>query len=84
MHFGTGFHPILYSMDNSAPTLRLNGQSRPVPDGGTVTALLEELGFSGQPVLVECNGTALFPRDFPTTRLQGGEVVEVIRIVAGG
>jgi thiamine biosynthesis protein ThiS len=66
------------------PIIKLNGQARPIVAGFSVGALIEELGFAGQPVLVECDGVALFPRDFATTRLLGGEAVEVIRIVAGG
>lgn len=69
---------------STAPGIKLNGQPRPLPAGGSVAALLDELGFTGQPVLVECNGVALFPRDFAATRLTGGEAVEIIRIVAGG
>lgn len=65
-------------------TIKVNGQARPAPAGGSVSALVEELGFAGQPVLVERNGTALFPRDFASTILQDGDVVEIIRIVAGG
>lgn len=68
----------------AAPSIRLNGQPRPVPAGGSVAALLDELGFAGQPVLVECNGVAIFPRDFGSSVLAGGETVEIIRIVAGG
>lgn len=65
-------------------TIQLNGQPREIPHGGSVAALLDALGFSGVPVLVECNGTALFPRDFAATSLQEGDVLEIIRIVAGG
>jgi sulfur carrier protein len=65
-------------------TIQLNGQAREVPAGGSVTALLESLGLSGQPVLVERNGNAVFPRDFPATKLADGDVLEIIRVVAGG
>lgn len=65
-------------------TIRLNGKPRSLPGSSTVTALLGELGFAGQPVLVELNGAALFPRDFDGTVLRDGDAVEVIRIVAGG
>jgi thiamine biosynthesis protein ThiS len=34
--------------------------------------------------VVERNGAAVFPRDFPATALADGDAVEVIRIVAGG
>lgn len=65
-------------------TIRLNGQSRSLPQSSTVAALLSELGFSGQPVLVEVNGEAVFPRHFDGAIFREGDVVEVIRIVAGG
>ena len=65
-------------------TLQLNGQPREIPRGSNVTALLATLGLTGQPVLVERNGTALFPRDFTATALLPGDVLEIIRIVAGG
>ena len=65
-------------------TLQLNGQPREIPCGSNVAALLASLGLTGQPVLVERNGTALFPRDFAATALLPGDVLEIIRIVAGG
>lgn len=72
-------------MENTAISIRLNGQPRSLPpEGQDITALLTGLGFAGQPVLVELNGTALFPRDFAATRLSDGDVVEIIRVVAGG
>ena len=65
-------------------TIQLNGRPHLTARGATVTALLAELGFAAQPVLVELNGTALFPREFPATLLNDKDVLEVIRIVAGG
>ena len=65
-------------------TIQLNGQPRVIPAGSSVTALLTELGMAGQPALVELNGMALFPRDFPGTIFQTSDAVEIIRIVAGG
>ncbi len=65
-------------------TISLNGQPRNIPAGSNVTDLLASVGFAGQPVLVELNGTALFPRDFDQTAFKEGDGVEVIRIVAGG
>ena len=65
-------------------TIQLNGRPHLTARGTTVTALLAELGFAAQPVLVELNGTALFPRDFPATLLNDNDVLEIIRIVAGG
>lgn len=65
------------------PSLTLNGDPREVA-ATTVAALLDELGLAGVPVLVERNGTALFPRDFGTTPVAAGDRLEIIRVVAGG
>ena len=62
----------------------INGESREVADGATVSALLGLLGLGGMPVVVELNKRALFPREIPTTALGEGDVVEVVQITAGG
>ncbi|MES2706794.1 MAG: sulfur carrier protein ThiS [Verrucomicrobiota bacterium] len=62
----------------------LNGTERAVAAGLTVLELLRELGLESVPVLVEWNGTALFPREFGDTRVEAGGRMEIIRIVAGG
>ena len=71
-------------MTSATITIRLNGADRQLTAGLTVTALLSELGLGSQPVLVELNGKALFPREFAATILASNDSVEVIRIVAGG
>ena len=71
-------------MEQTSITIRLNGKPHSIPGSSSVTNLLAQLGFAGQPVLVELNGAALFPRDYEATVLRDGDVVEVIRIVAGG
>jgi sulfur carrier protein len=65
-------------------TIQLNGESRTCQDSQTLVSLLEELGFTGQPVLVEHNGEALHHRDFNSVTLKEGDTIELIRIVAGG
>ena len=65
-------------------TIQLNGRPHRTARDSSVTALLAELGFAVQPVLVERNGTALFPREFSGTLLNDNDALEVIRIVAGG
>ncbi len=64
--------------------LVLNGDEREIDGSRTVADLLNYLGFSDIPMLVEHNGTALFPREFPATELQNGDRLEIIRVVAGG
>lgn len=64
--------------------LTLNGNSQDVGDVTNVTSLLTVLGFAEIPVLVEHNGTALFPREYHTAQLTEGDTLEIIRVVAGG
>lgn len=49
-----------------------------------VSELLERLGLSGQPVLVELDEIALRPRDYPETLVRDGAKLEIIRVAAGG
>jgi sulfur carrier protein len=64
--------------------IRLNGNPRPIAEGTALPALLANLGFAGQPVLVELNGEAVLPSEYPATQLKAGDVIELVRIVAGG
>ena len=60
----------------------LNGQSRST-GAETIAALVAELGFAKGTVLVELNGTALRHEEW-NGLLREGDVVELLRIVAGG
>lgn len=64
--------------------LTLNGKTQDVGDISDVSSLLTSLGFGEIPVLVELNGKALFPREYPDTTLEDGDKLEIIRVVAGG
>jgi sulfur carrier protein len=50
----------------------------------TVAALLDFLGLTGKPVVVELNQRALFPRELASTPLAEGDVLELVQITAGG
>ena len=50
----------------------------------TVEALVAELGLKRGMVLVEHNGTALRPDEWPQAPVAEGDHVEILRIVAGG
>jgi len=64
--------------------IRLNGEEREVPGELTVTSLLDWLGMRDQPLLVEHNGTALLKTEWEPTRIAEGDVLELVRVVAGG
>lgn len=62
----------------------VNGASRELPDGTTLPALLADLGLGTGWVVVERNGTALLRSEAEATTLEDGDVLEIVRAVAGG
>ena len=63
--------------------LVLNGKDREV-NATQVESLVAELGLPLAAALVEHNGTALLRSEWATTKLQPGDRLEIIRMVAGG
>jgi len=72
-------------MTDSPPgTLLVNGQSRPLPAGGTIAALLSELQLDARYLAVELN-LRLIPRArHAEQRLAPGDSVEIVTLVGGG
>lgn len=65
--------------------LTVNGTPTDLPTpSATVAALLDHLGMTGKPVVVELNQRALFPRELASTSLSEGDVLELVQITAGG
>lgn len=64
--------------------IQLNGERRNVPEGQTVTELIEAMGIDLSRVAVELDRNILRKADWSTTRLHGGEEVEVVHFVGGG
>jgi sulfur carrier protein len=62
----------------------VNGTRRELPDGTTLPALLTEMGLGTGWVVVERNGTALLRSETERTTLEDGDVLEIVRAVAGG
>jgi sulfur carrier protein len=62
----------------------VNGEAREVADGTTVPALLEQLGLQVGSVVVEHNGTALLRSEVLAATLAEGDVLELVKAVAGG
>lgn len=68
-------------------TITLNGAPTEIADGlekFSLSTLLDTLGFSGKPIVVEHNKEAIFPRDYDKTFVQDGDQLEIISIAAGG
>ena len=64
--------------------LVINGEPRDLPDGITVTAMLESMELGPKWVVVERNGEPVERRDMATTVLADGDVLELVKAVAGG
>jgi len=63
--------------------LVLNGTEREVA-ADNAEELVAELGLPLAAALVEHNGTALLRSEWAKTKLQDGDRLEIIRMVAGG
>lgn len=62
----------------------VNGETREVPEGITLTALLETLEVSGPGVAVEVNAEVVRRARHPEHHLQAGDRVEIVTFVGGG
>jgi sulfur carrier protein len=62
----------------------INGETRTVPDGTTVTALIADLGFGDRRVAVERNREVVPRAQHATTVLVAGDRLEVVTFVGGG
>lgn len=70
--------------DNAGMQIQLNGQPRELPDGSSVSALLEAEDLTARRVAVEVNG-AIVPRGrHPARVLQDGDRVEIVHALGGG
>jgi sulfur carrier protein len=65
-------------------TITLNGEKKEVPDGMTVTGLLEFLNIQRQRVAVELNLEIVKKDKFDMTALKEGDSLEVVSFMAGG
>lgn len=64
--------------------IQLNGHPHPLEGEMTLGDLLESIGFGGKPVVVELDEQAVFPRDYPSIRIDDGARIEIVTLAAGG
>ena len=62
----------------------VNGEQREVPEGATVSTLLETLKVVPERVVVELNLTILKRAQHVNTVLQAGDRIEIVHFVGGG
>jgi thiamine biosynthesis protein ThiS len=61
-----------------------NGKRHDVPAGQRLDDFLLAVGLQPRLVVVERNGLALTPGEARSATLEAGDVLEIVRIVAGG
>jgi sulfur carrier protein len=64
--------------------LTVNGRPEEVPDGLSVSELVARLGLTEGPVAVERNREVVPRARHGSTRLENGDVVEIVHFVGGG
>jgi thiamine biosynthesis protein ThiS len=63
--------------------IKVNGQERPLPEGGTLSSLLSEQGLMANKVAVELNRRLVRTEKYDTG-LKEGDEVEIVTFVGGG
>jgi len=61
-----------------------NGKQIPIPISCSIEEFLRRQGLSPRSVVIEHNGEAVAPSEFAKRRLQAGDRLEIVKIVAGG
>lgn len=64
--------------------IRLNGETKTVPEGTSVASLVAGLGLRPEVVAVERNGRIVRRAEHAATALQRGDELEVVTLVGGG
>ena len=65
-------------------TIFANGKARQVRPSQTVAEMIREMGIEPSSVLVEWNGEALLRQEWAEKRVEHGDRLEFVRVVAGG
>jgi thiamine biosynthesis protein ThiS len=65
-------------------SLTLNGKPHQIDRSLTIQELIAHLQLQPTLYLVEVNQTALFRSEWETRKVEEGDQIEIIRVVAGG
>jgi sulfur carrier protein len=64
--------------------VRINGETREIPDGLTVETLLGHLGVKAPRVAVEVNESVVTKDRHRSHRISAGDAIEIVAFVGGG
>lgn len=62
----------------------LNGQPKTLSASISVSALIEELGFTGKRIAVERNGEIVPKSTYASVQIEAGDRLEIVVAVGGG
>ena len=65
-------------------TVTVNGERREIPEGLSVSALLDHLGFTNKRVAIERNLEILPRAQWQQTQVQSNDKFEIVHFVGGG
>jgi len=65
-------------------TVTINGERREIPEGLSVSALLDHLGFTNKRVAIERNLEILPRAQWQQTQVQSNDKFEIVHFVGGG
>ena len=65
-------------------SLLVNGEPHPLPEAGSVLALVEQLGLAGRKIAVSVDRVVVPRSRLSEHRLRGGEHIEILEAVGGG
>ena len=66
------------------PDIKINGETRQIPEALTVAGLLEQLGYAGERIAVERNGEIVPRSRYAETQLDAGDRLEIVGAGGGG
>jgi len=62
----------------------LNGEECTLKKGATIAELIAELGLKERRIAVEVNRDIISRKEYATTELHQGDVIEIVHFVGGG
>ncbi len=71
-------------MSSNRISITVNGNARSFQDGATVAQLLAQLDTAGKRLAVERNGQIVPKSQHASTKLIGGDCLEIVVAVGGG
>ncbi|MBT3470811.1 MAG: sulfur carrier protein ThiS [Opitutae bacterium] len=71
---------------SNEPTISItaNGKTYVVPEGTTIISFLEKMELAPHRVVIEHNRNALTPSEIWKKTILDGDIIEIVKVVAGG